>query len=189
MKNFKTFSVVVTLLFTFQITNAQTTKIDATKSIIKWEGKKITGEHEGTINFKEGYLTFKDKKVTGGSFTANMATLSNTDQTGSSKQKLEGHLKSEDFFNISNFTTSTLVFKSIAIKKTNTYLINADLTIKGITNNIQFDLVVVGKNKATATLLVNRTKYDIKYGSGSYFDDLGDKTIYDEFEMHVVLVF
>jgi hypothetical protein len=59
--------------------------------------KKITGEHEGSIKFKEGSLVFKSKKLTGGSFTVDMTSLSNTDQTGSSKQKLEGHLKSEDF--------------------------------------------------------------------------------------------
>ncbi|MGQ7944552.1 YceI family protein [Flavobacterium sp. WC2509] len=189
MRNFKSFSLVVFILLMFQEGNAQTYKIDASKSIINWVGKKITGEHEGTVNFRDGYLIFKDKKVTGGSFTANMTTLSNNDQTGSSKQKLEGHLKSEDFFNTANFTTATLVFKSIASKGNDTYLINADLTIKGITNSIQFDLVMIGKNKATAYLKVNRTKYDIKYGSGSYFDDLGDKTIYDDFEMNVVLAF
>lgn len=189
MKNFKSLSIVVCIVLMFQTANAQTYKIDTSKSIIKWEGKKITGEHEGTINFKDGYLIFKDKKVTGGSFTANMTTLSNTDQTGNPKQKLEGHLKSEDFFNTANYTTSTLVFKSIASEGNNTYLINADLTIKGITNSIQFNLIVESKNKATASLHINRTKYDIKYGSGSYFDDLGDKTIYDEFKMDVVLVF
>ena len=188
MRNLKSISIVLLVLFSLHKAIAQTYKIDVTKSIINWEGKKITGQHEGTINFKDGYLVFKDKKVAGGSFTANMITLSNTDQTGSSKLKLEGHLKSEDFFSVDNFTTSTLVFKSIANKGNNTYLINADLTIKGITNPIQFDLVVNG-NKATAALKVNRTKYDIKYGSGSYFDDLGDKTIYDDFELNVVLVY
>jgi len=188
MRSLKLFSIVLLVLFSFNKGISQTTKIDISKSIIKWEGKKITGQHEGTINFKDGYLIFKDKKVTGGSFTADMKTLSNTDQTGSSKTKLEGHLKSEDFFNVDNFTTSTLAFKGIASKGNNTYLINADLTIKGITNNVQFDLVVNG-NKATANFNVNRTKYDIKYGSGSYFDDLGDKTIYDDFELNVLLVF
>jgi len=166
----------------------QTYKIDLSKSNIKWEGKKITGQHEGTINFKEGYLIFKNKKVTGGNFIVDMKSLSNTDQTGSSKTKLEGHLKSEDFFGVENFTTATLTFKSIASKGNNSYLINADLTIKGITNSIQFDLIV-SSNKATAFLKVNRTKYDIKYGSGSYFDDLGDKTIYDDFELNVVLIY
>jgi polyisoprenoid-binding protein YceI len=188
MRNLKSFSIVLLVLFSFNQGISQTYKIDVSKSIIKWEGKKITGQHGGTINFKEGYLVFKDKKVTGGSFTADMKTLSNTDQTGSSKAKLEGHLRSEDFFSVDNFTTSTLVFKSIANKGNNTYLINADLTIKGITNSIQFDLIV-SANKATAELEVNRTKYDIKYGSGSYFDDLGDKTIYDDFELNVVLVY
>jgi polyisoprenoid-binding protein YceI len=188
MKNLKLISIALLLLFSFNEGIAQTYKIDLSKSIINWTGKKITGQHEGTVQFKDGYLIFKDKKVAGGSFTANMKTLSNTDQTGSSKLKLEGHLKSEDFFSIDNFSTATLVFKSIANKGNNTYLINADLTIKGITNSNQFDLVVSG-NKATATLTVNRTKYDIKYGSGSYFDDLGDKTIYDDFELNVVLVY
>lgn len=188
MRSLKSFSIVLLILFSFQNGIAQTYKIDVSKSIINWEGKKITGQHAGIIKFKEGYLVFKDKKVVGGSFIADMKSLSNTDQTGSSKQKLEGHLKSEDFFSIDNYPTSTLVFKSIANKGNNTYLINADLTIKGITNSIQFDLVVNGK-KATASLTINRTKYDIKYGSGSYFDDLGDKTIYDDFDLNVVVVY
>jgi polyisoprenoid-binding protein YceI len=188
MKNLKLICMTIVILFSFQKGIAQTYKIDVTKSIINWEGKKITGQHVGTIAFKDGYIVLKDKKVVGGSFTADMKSLLNTDQTGSSKSKLEGHLRSEDFFNVDNFTTSTLVFKSIANKGNNTYLINADLTIKGITNSIQFDLVVNGK-KATAKLNINRTKYDIKYGSGSYFDDLGDKTIYDDFELNVVLVY
>lgn len=188
MKNLKSFILVLFTVFSFTEGISQTYKIDVSKSIIKWEGKKITGHHEGTINFKDGYLVFKNKKVAGGSFTADMKTLSNTDQSGSSKTKLEGHLKSEDFFSVDNYNTSTLVFKSIASKGNNTYLINADLTIKGITSSIQFDLVVNG-NKATAELEINRTKYDIKYGSGSYFDDLGDKTIYDDFELDVVLVY
>lgn len=188
MGSLKSLSIVLLVLFSFGKGISQTKKIDVTKSIIKWEGKKITGQHEGTINFKDGYLVFKNKKLSGGSFTADMKSLSNTDQTGTSKTKLENHLRSEDFFSIDNNPTSTLVFKSIASKGNNTYLINADLTIKGITNSIQFDLVLNG-NKATASFNVNRTKYDIKYGSGSYFDDLGDKTIYDDFELNVTLVY
>ena len=188
MRSLKLFSIVILVLFSFNNGISQTYKIDVAKSIIKWEGKKITGQHEGTINFKDGKIVFKNKKLTGGSFTADMKSLSNTDQTGTSKTKLETHLRSEDFFNIDNHPTSTLVFKSIAAKGNNTYLINADLTIKGITNSIQFDLVVTGKT-ATAALIINRTKFDIKYGSGSYFDDLGDKTIYDDFDLNVTLVY
>lgn len=189
MRNLKSLSIVLLILVSFFEGNSQTSKINVSKSSIHWIGKKITGEHEGSIKFKEGYLVFKSKKLTGGNFTVDMTSLSNDDQTGSSKQKLEGHLKSEDFFNTATYTTSTLVFKSIASKGNNTYLVTGDLTIKGNTNSIQFDLVVEDKNKATAKLKINRTKYDIKYGSGSYFDDLGDKTIYDDFELSVVLVY
>jgi polyisoprenoid-binding protein YceI len=188
MRSLKLFSIVLLALFSFNNAIAQTKKIDVSKSIIQWQGKKITGEHVGTINFKDGFLVFKDKKLTGGSFTADMKSLSNTDQTGTSKTKLETHLRSEDFFSIEKFPTSTLVIKSIASKAPNTYLINADLTIKGITNTIQFDLVTTG-NKATAQLKIDRTKYEIKYGSGSYFDDLGDKTIYDDFDLNVLLIY
>ncbi|AWG22156.1 lipid-binding protein [Flavobacterium faecale] len=188
MKNLKLLVWSVICIFSFATMAAQTKKIDVSKSNINWIGKKITGQHEGTIKFKEGSLTFKDNKVTDGNFTADMKSLANTDQTGSGKAKLEGHLKSDDFFGVYNFDTALLNFKTVTDKGNNTYTVIANLTIKGQTHPIIFDLVVKG-NTATATLKVDRTKYDIRYGSGSFFDDLGDKTIYDEFELKVALVF
>ena len=188
MKNFKSISIVLLFFCFFIQANAQTKKINISKSKITWIGKKITGEHEGIVKLKEGYFVFKNKKLEGGKFIVDMQSLSNTDQTGSSQAKLEGHLKSEDFFGVAKHPTATLVFKSIADKGKNTYLVNADLKIKGITNPIQFELTIKG-NTATSDLVINRTKYDIKYSSGSYFDDLGDKTIYDEFDLKVALVY
>ncbi|MFV8328006.1 YceI family protein [Flavobacterium sp. ZS1P14] len=188
MKNLKKISLVVILLFTFIKVEAQTKKIDASKSKIIWIGKKVTGQHEGTVKLKDGYLIFKNNKVVGGNFTTDMKSITNTDQTGKSKIKLEDHLKSGEFFGVDEYTTSNLVFKSIGDKGNNIYTVTADLTIKGITNPVKFDFIVKG-NTATAALKIDRTKYDIKYGSGSYFDDLGDKTIYDEFELNVDLVF
>jgi polyisoprenoid-binding protein YceI len=188
MKNLKLLFLAVIFLYSFTNAEAQSKKIDISKSLITWTGKKITGEHEGTIKFKEGELVFKANKVTGGSFVADMTTLNNTDQTGSSKAKLEGHLKSDDFFGINNFKTAILTFKSVTSKAYNTYTVIGTLTIKGISNPVIFDLIVKGKT-ATANLNIDRTKYDIKYGSGSYFDDLGDKTIYDMFELKVDLAF
>ncbi|GIZ08608.1 YceI family protein [Flavobacterium sp. UMI-01] len=188
MKNLKPLLLAFFVLFSFSSTKAQIKKIDVSKSLITWTGKKITGQHEGTIKFKEGRLEFKNNKVIGGNFVADMTTLNNTDQTGSSKAKLEGHLKSDDFFGIYNFDTSLLTFKTITDKGNNVYTIIASLTIKGKSNPIIFDLIVKG-NTATANLSVDRTKYDIKYGSGSFFDDLGDKTIYDQFDLKVNLVF
>ncbi len=188
MEKFKKITLVVLLLFTLIKVEGQTNKIDIEKSKINWIGKKITGQHEGTVKLKEGYIIFKNNKVVGGNFTADMKSLTNTDQTGKSKIKLEGHLKSDEFFGVDQYGTSNLVFKTIGDKGNNVYAVTADLTIKGVTNPVKFDFVVNG-NTATAALKIDRTKYDIKYGSGSYFDDLGDKTIYDEFELNVDLVF
>lgn len=188
MKNLKPLLLALFVLFSFSKAEAQDKKIDVSKSIINWTGKKITGQHEGTIKFKEGVLMFKNNKITGGKFVADMTSLDNTDQTGSSKAKLEGHLKSDDFFGVYNFDTALLSFKTVTDKGNNTYTIIANLTIKGATHPVIFDLVVKG-NTATANLSVDRTKYDIRYGSGSFFDDLGDKTIYDEFNLKVNLAF
>ena len=117
-----------------------------------------------------------------------MTTLTATDLTGEYKDKLDGHLKADDFFGTEKFPTATLVFKKITPKTAGLYVITADLTIKGITKPVTFDLTV-GKNAATTTLVVNRTSYDIKYGSKSFFDSLGDKAISDEFELKVSLKF
>ncbi|UQD56597.1 YceI family protein [Flavobacterium sp. K5-23] len=188
MKKLKTIVLALLVLFAFENVEAQTSVIDASKSKITWLGKKLTGQHEGTINLKDGYLVFKDKAVAGGSFTVDMTSISNTDQNGKGKTNLEGHLKSDDFFGVNNFPSSTLVFKTIANKGNNSYTIIADLTIKGITKPIKFDLAVKG-NTASTNLVIDRTKYDIRYGSGSFFEDLGNKTIYDNFDLAVELAF
>ena len=117
-----------------------------------------------------------------------MTTINTTDLTGDMKGKLDGHLKSDDFFGVEKFPTATLVIKSLGEKGNGVYAVTADLTIKGKTESIKFDLAVAA-NSATTTLKVDRTKYDIKYGSGSFFSDLGDKTIYDDFDLTVKLAF
>ena len=167
---------------------AQNKKVDVAKSSIQWIGKKVTGEHSGTINFQEGMLIFKGKKVAGGNFTVDMTSINTTDLTGEWKAKLDGHLKADDFFGTDKFKTATLKFTKIADKGNGVYGVTADLTIKGITKPINFDLNVKG-NSASANLVVDRSKYDIKYGSKSFFEGLGDKTIYDDFELKVNLVF
>lgn len=178
---------VLALLVTAPLT-AQTKKIDVKRSTLTWTGKKVTGEHSGSLQFQEGMLVFKGSKVSGGSFIVDMTTLSNTDQSGDGRKKLEGHLKSEDFFNTATYKTAKLVFKTVTDKKNGTYGIVADLTIKGKTNPVSFDLSVKG-NKATTEFSVDRTKYGIQYGSGTFFSDLGDRTIYDEFDVKVELRF
>jgi polyisoprenoid-binding protein YceI len=105
---------------------------------------------------------------------------------GDGKEKLEGHLKSDDFFGVEKHTTAKLVFKSMENFNKNSYTVKGDLTIKGITKPITL-VVSMFESKATATMKVDRSKFDVRYGSGSFFDDLGDKTIYDEFDLVVDL--
>ncbi|WP_281336270.1 YceI family protein [Flavobacterium eburneipallidum] len=187
MKNLKSIALAFVAFATISVT-AQTKKIDAKTSTIEWVGKKVTGQHNGTVNFKDGYVVFKSKKLVGGTFTVNMTSLTATDLTGEYKDKLDGHLKADDFFGTAKYPTATLVIKKIGAKSTNVYTATADLTIKGITKPVTFDLTVAG-NTATTTFNVNRTVYDIKYGSKSFFESIGDKAISDEFELKVTLKF
>ena len=187
MKNLKT--IAIALLVAFGTVNAQTKKVDAAKSTISWVGKKVTGQHEGTLNLKDGSLIFKGKKVVGGNFTVDMTSMTTTDlKAGQGKEKLDGHLKSEDFFGTEKFPTATLVFKSIGVKSPGVYSVTADLTIKGITNSVTFDLAA-NANSATTKLIVDRTKFGIKYGSKSLVDTIADRAIDDEFELNVALKF
>lgn len=188
MKNLKTIALVFVAFTTFSATAQKTVKVDTEKSTINWIGKKVTGKHEGTINLKDGALVFDGKKLVGGNFTVDMTTINVTDLQGEMKGKLEGHLKADDFFGTDKFETSKLVFKKIATKDNGTYTVYADLTIKDKTNEVSFDIIVKGK-KATAEVIIDRTKYGIEYGSGSIFDGLGDKAIYDDFTLNVVLLF
>jgi len=190
MKNFKTIAIALVVALSTLTATAQEKKINTSKSEISWVGEKVTGKHTGTIDFKDGVLTFKNNKLTGGNFTVDMNSVTVTDlEAGKGKEKLEGHLKADDFFGTDKYPTAKLVFKSVkATKKPNVYTVTADLTIKNITKPVTFDLTV-SNNSATTTFKVDRTKYDIKYGSGSFFDGLGDKAIYDDFILTVNLVF
>ena len=187
MKNLKTIAIAL-LMAVSTIATAQVKKVDAAKSSIAWLGKKVTGQHSGTINLKEGNLIFKGKKLTGGSFVVNMTSLNATDLSGEYQEKLNGHLKADDFFGTEKYPTSKLVFKKIADKGNGVYNVTGDLTIKGVTAPINFVLTVKGASASTS-LKIDRTKFGIKYGSGSFFDSLGDRAIADEFELNVNLQF
>jgi polyisoprenoid-binding protein YceI len=188
MKNLKTLSIALLLVTSITI-NAQNKKIDVKKSNIEWVGKKVTGQHNGTINFSEGSLVFKGKTLKGASFTVDMTSINTTDlKPGKGKEDLDGHLKAEDFFGVEKYPTAKIVFKTIASKGKDLYKVTADLTIKDVTEKVTFDIAVKG-NTATTSFKVDRTKYGIKYKSGSFFDNLGDKVIYDDFDLTVNLQF
>ncbi|MEQ3665413.1 YceI family protein [uncultured Winogradskyella sp.] len=191
MKNtIKTVTLAVIALITFSFTTIETEKkeIKTDSSKVVWKGYKVTGSHEGTITLQSGSLSFEEEKLTGGEFVIDMTTIIVTDITGEYKGKLEGHLKSDDFFGTEKFATAILIFTEVKSKGKNSYTVTSDLTIKGKTNPVTFEISIYG-NKATTSLKVDRTKYNIKYGSSSFFDGLKDKVIYDEFDLVVDLEF
>ncbi|MFM6975251.1 MAG: YceI family protein [Sphingobacteriaceae bacterium] len=167
-------------------------KVDAQKSIILWNAKKVTGEHSGTIKLNGGELSFNGAKLAKGSFTMNMNSITTTDLQGEWADKLVGHLKSEDFFSVEKNPTSTFVITKVTSASAGTVNITGNLSIKGITKPLTFPATLAVKGNAlTATakgVKVDRTKYDIRYGSKSFFASIGDKAIDDEFTLDITLV-
>tara|TARA_R110000787_G_scaffold59922_13_gene135934 strand:- start:38483 stop:39061 length:579 start_codon:yes stop_codon:yes gene_type:complete len=188
LKNLAVITVIAFMTFSFNTIDGEKKEIKKENSKIVWKGYKVTGSHEGTINIKSGSLNFNEGILTGGELTIDMTSIITTDLEGEYKGKLEGHLKSDDFFGVEKNPTSSLVFTNVKATGKNSYSITGDLTIKGITNTVTFDLSVYG-NKATASLKIDRTKFDVKYGSSSFFDGLKDKAIYDEFDLIADLEF
>jgi polyisoprenoid-binding protein YceI len=162
-------------------------KIDTQKSKITWTGKKVTGQHTGTINLSEGSFAMKGNKISAGTFVIDMASLRDEEANA----KLEGHLKSDDFFSTDKNPTATFVTTKILSKGADQYAVKGNLTIKGITNEIEFPATIQVANghiSAKAKIVVDRTKFDIKFRSGNFFQNLGDKAIDDNFELDVDLV-
>jgi len=161
--------------------------IDTDQSSVSWVGKKVTGKHTGTLGFQEGYLEMDGDNITGGMFVVDMTSLQVTDLSGKGKEKLEGHLNSDDFFGVSNHPTAIFEITETYNNGDSRYSVLGNLTIKGTTEIVKVTLVKNG-NTATTTFKVDRTKFGIKYGSASFFDGLKDKAINNEFELTVNLV-
>ena len=166
--------------------------VDSKSSTLVWKGKKVTGEHTGTVQVSAGELTVDGKTIKKGSFEIDLTTITNTDLTDKGyNEKLVGHLKSDDFFGVAKFPKASFVVGSVTAKSGNEYTVNGKLTIKGKTNEIEFPATILVEGKqvtASAKIVVDRAKYDIRYGSKSFFDNLGDKVIYDDFELDLKLV-
>lgn len=166
--------------------------VDTKSSYINWKGYKVTGSHEGRLQLKNGKLNFKDNVLNSGSFEIDMTTITCTDMTGGGADKLVGHLKSEDFFNVASHPVAKFETTQVISRGTpGAYKVTGNLTIKGITKSIKFNTDLkeeAGKVYATAKITIDRSDFDVRFGSGSFFDNLGDKTIYDEFDLNVNLV-
>ncbi|MBK8628230.1 MAG: YceI family protein [Saprospiraceae bacterium] len=179
----------ISTIVSANVINPSPKSINVSVSNIVWKGYKVTGSHEGNIKFKSGSLNFEGDLLVGGDLTVDMNSMDCTDLSGGGKGKLEGHLKSDDFFGVSNHPTATIKFTKVTSRGTaGDYKITANITIKNITKEVKFN-ATVKDGMANAAIKLDRSDFDIKYGSGSFFDNLGDKTIYDEFDLVVAIKF
>ncbi len=166
--------------------------VNKSESTVTWKAKKVTGEHFGKVPFTNANMDYNDGKITGGSFEIDMTALTVEDITDpGSNKKLTDHLKSDDFFSVEKHGRSKFQITDAKTSNGTDYEITGDLTIKDVTNQVTFPAKVEtnGNNvTALAKIIFDRTKYDIKFRSGNYFENLADKLIYDEVELDVKLV-
>ncbi len=187
MKTIKSLFVVVFFLMGTIVINAQD-KVDLAKSTVKWTGEKIGGSHHGFIKLKSAVLEVKDNKIESGKFVMDMKTITNEDiENEDYRKKLIEHLNSEDFFGVEKYPESMLVVTRSTKFTDGKATVTGNLTIKGKTEEVSFD-VMKSNNAYTATIKVDRSKYDVRYGSKSFFNDLGDKAIDDIFTLDVKIV-
>jgi len=171
--------------------------VSVTDSKINWLGKKVTGQHNGTIKVANGEVLVDNGKVTGGKVEIDMKTITNEDQKDEeSKKKLEGHLSSPDFFDVAKFPTSKIEITKVeamndASKPNVNSTVTGNLTMKDVTKSITFPAEIKIENgvlTVKADFDIDRTDWNIKYGSGKFFDNLGDKVINDKFNLNLTIV-
>ena len=177
--------LVFLLMSTFIFGSVKPTPITA--ATIEWKAYKIAYERWGTIQLKSGELHFEDDALTGGNFVVDMTTIQVTSLTGKKKASLEKHLNSNDFFGTEEFPSAEMVITKIE-PMADGYTVTGDFTIKGQTHPVIFPMTVDG-NTAVAKVKIDRSKYNVRYGSDTFFDNLGDRVIYNEFDLNVSLTF
>ena len=177
----------ISMSFTNPIKPIEKYNVDITGSIISWKGYKPTGSHNGSINLASGNLELEKGVIKGGSFTVDMATIKDADGSG----RLEGHLKSADFFDVEAHTTSKFVITNSELKDGKT-IVTGDITIKGITKQIMFSAMVTSTDETVTltseTFQINRADFNIKYKSKTFFNNLKEKFVNDDFDLQVTII-
>jgi polyisoprenoid-binding protein YceI len=167
-------------------------KIQKSSSSVNWTGKKVLGLHTGTINVADGYLDFSEEGIKNGEIAIDMTTIVITDiDDPKTHGEFLAHLKNDDFFSVDKFKTAKLLIID-SVKKTNdTFLLRGNLTIKDITHPVSFTArVEVFTNflHSMGEIVIDRTLYNIRYGSGKFLQNLGDNLIYDDFVLQFKLI-
>lgn len=184
-------SIIVTflaLLTPLSLISQMTKLIDVENSKIKWIGEELSGKnHYGSLKFKKGNLNLNNGVIISGNFIVDMKTINVEDLQGGSKQRLEGHLRSDDFFSVEKFSEAIFETKSPAVvnKKEGVQILSGNLTIKGITHPAKIEI----DDNWSAKLVFDRSKYDVRFRSGNFFQNLGDKLIYDEIAINAKIAF
>ena len=189
MKTIFKFIINTTLtLISISFSYSQSLNADKTQSLIRWYGEELTGKtHFGNLSFNEGRIELQDGLIIGGNFVVNMTSLSVEDLSGGAKARLEGHLRSDDFFSVDKYPEATLKISQKAKVEGDVQKLYGELTIKGIKHAVDFSIILVDKKTATANLTFDRSKYNVRFRSGSFFENLGDKLILDDIRMEVSL--
>jgi len=189
MKTILERTVIALFLFSSFLTVAQVQfNADTETSVLNWKGFKPTGDHYGTVKVKNGFFTVKDKQIVGGEFEMDMTTIVDLDMDADSEYnaKLVNHLKSDDFFSVEKYPVASFKISKTEIKGDKTF-ITGDLSIKGKTHSISFLASVKSEGEnlhvKSETFKIDRSKWNVKYQSKSFFADLGDKFIYDDIEL------
>ncbi len=184
----KNFVLAFIIVLTSNAMFAQKFEVNTKTSTIEWLGKKIGGQHEGNILLKSGYLELKKNEIVAGNFVIDMTTITNTDlEDEGYNQKLVGHLKSDDFFGVEKYPTANFEITKSSKFSNGKATVTGNLTIKDKTESVFFEVLEKG-NTYTAKMEIDRSKFDVRYGSDSFFDNLGDKAINDIFTLNIKLL-
>ena len=177
-------------VFTFAGVQAQSLTVDSGQSNIRWYGEELTGKtHFGNLKFKSAAIEVKDGIVSSGSFIVDMTSLTVEDLSGGGKARLEGHLRSDDFFSVDKHAEAVLKITQKGKLMGDSQTLFGALTIKGKEYPVEFSISLKDNNTATAALKFDRSLYDVRFRSGSFFENLGDKLILDDIRMEVALSF
>ncbi len=185
----KTVKLLAVLLLAGSVSAmAQKTEVNKSKSVVKWTANKIGGSHHGEVQIKSAYLDLKDGQLVGGKVVIDMTSITDVDlEDAGYNAKLVGHLKSDDFFGVEKYPTATFELTKAGKFSNGKATVSGKITIKGKTETISFDVVKKGATY-TAEVKIDRSHFDVRYGSNSFFDNLGDKAIDDIFIMDITLV-
>lgn len=177
-----------------EVEMAATYNADTAASVVEWIGSKPTGTHHGTVQLQDGTFMVKDGSIAGGTFMIDMNTITDLDLEGDMKSNLEAHLKGTvegkegDFFNVTQYPTATFEITEVKEQEGKT-MVSGNLTMKEKTHNVTFPATISMNGDVvqleSETFSIDRTLWDVNYGSKSVFDNLGDKFINDEIELTI----